>query len=784
MQAQTVTLKTLDTGYDLPFGVAVDRSGNLYIASVYKYGGAVYEATGCASGDCVTTTIGGGFYKPVGVAVDENGNIFVGDTENNAVKEMPPGCASASCVTTLGGGFNWPEGVAVDADGNVYVADSKNNAVKEMPAGCATASCVTTLGGGFNWPVGVAVDRRGNVYVSDNGNNAVKKIPAGCVAAACVITLADGVSEPAGIALDERGNIYLGGNSEARVIPRGCSSSSCVTALGFFILASNGVAVDASGNIYLTTEWGVYEITPGGVNSDGPGGEIMPPVGFGTVEVGKTGPVQTLTFTLDAGHRDVTASVVTQGAAGLDFTDAGGGSCDTNGAGYRYRRWESCTVNVTFAPKYAGARYGAVELSDHRGVIATAYIYGTGRGPELVFPSNETLQTLGGGFNFALGVAVDGSGNVYVADGGPFGEVKEVAAGCNSSACVTTLGGGFFKPNGLAVDGGGDVYVAYFGDRVVGEMPPGCAASSCVTALGGFYLPIGVAVDGGGNVYVADDESTGTGMIYEMPPGCTAANVASGICTLTVLGGGFSFVEDVAVDGAGNVYVADWGNNAVKEMPPGCASATCVTTLGSGFNGPSSVAVDGSGNVYVADTGNNLLKEIPPGCVSSSCVMTLGSFTDPYGLAVDGSGNVYAAGGGEGTSLVGKLNFASPPSLSFLTTDEGSESSDSPQTATLMNIGNAPLRFPIPWTGENPSVSANFTLDSSTTCPEVLASSSAGMLAAGANCELAVDFIPRTSGAISGVVVLTDDNLNVKHARQRIDLSGTGRRRKSSSTLR
>jgi len=503
---------------------------------------------------------------------------------------------------------------------------------------------------------------------------------------------------------------------------------------------------------------------------------------FGTVEVGTTGPVQTLTFTLDAADKDVTASVLTQGAAGLDFADAGGGSCDTNGAGYRYRRWESCTVNVTFAPKYAGARYGAVEMSDPSGVIATAYIYGTGRGPELVFPSNQTLQTLGGGFNFALGMAVDGSGNVYVSDGGPAGEVKEIPQGCTSSGCVTTLGGGFFKPNGLAVDGAGNVYVAFL-QSVVGEMPPGCATSSCVTTLGAFHIPDGVAVDGGGNVYVADFEGNGTGLIYEMPPGCTSANVASGICTPTVLGAGFGFYvpEDVAVDGSGNVYVADWGNNAVYEMPPGCASATCVTTLGGGFNGPSYVAVDGSGDVYVADAGNNLLKEIPPGCVSSSCVMTLGSFTDPYGMAVDGSGNVYAAGGGEGTSTVGELNFDSPPSLSFMTTDEGTESSDSPQTATLMNIGNAPLRFPIPWAGENPSVSANFTLDSPTTCPEGLTSSSAGMLASGASCELAVDFIPTTSGAIEGAVLLTDDNLNVKHASQSIELSGAGKRRKSNS---
>ena len=83
------------------------------------------------------TTLGGGFLYPEGVAVDGNGNVYVANY--NGVTEMPPGCASSSCETTLGGGFNQPTGVAVDGSGNVYIADYNNNAVKEMPPCCASS---------------------------------------------------------------------------------------------------------------------------------------------------------------------------------------------------------------------------------------------------------------------------------------------------------------------------------------------------------------------------------------------------------------------------------------------------------------------------------------------------------------------------------------------------------------------------------------------------------------------------------------------------------------------
>jgi len=509
----------------------------------------------------------------------------------------------------------------------------------------------------------------------------------------------------------------------------------------------------------------VEEITAEAADPAVTGGGILAPVNFGTVGVGTTGSPMTLSYTFSASDSGISASVVTQGAKGLDFADAGTGTCDTNGTSYAYSAGSTCTVNVTFAPKYAGGRYGAMVLSDATGVIATGYLRGTGQGPELVFPSNQAIQPLGGGFGNPWGVAVDASGNIYVADF-TNSTATEMPAGCISSSCVTRLGGGFANPSGAAVDGAGNLYVGDYGNNAVKEVPRRCVSAGCVITLGGgFSYPRGVAVDGSGNIYVADDENNA---VKEMPPGCTSPSC------VTALGGGFSYPFDVAVDESGNVYIADVGNNAVKEMPAGCSSASCVTTLGGGFDYPDGVTVDGAGNIYVADTDNSEIKEMPPGCASSSCVTTLGGgFDGPSDVAVDGAGNVYIAD--TNNNAVKELNLASPPNLSFANTSVGVQSSDSPKAATLKNMGNAALTFPVPGTGENPSVSANFTLDASTSCPEVLTSSSAGTLAAGVSCELAVDFIPTTIGAITGAVVLTDNNLNASPAAtQSIGLSGSG----------
>jgi sugar lactone lactonase YvrE len=190
-----------------PFGVALDSSGNLYIADFYGWIREVTASTG------VISTIGGNgsvgytgdggpataaqFYFPVGVAVDLSGNVYVADSNNGAVRMISNGTISTvagnGTLSYTGDGglatfaeFSQISSIAVDAQSNVYVADTGNQAIRLFPLG----GLVTTIAGNgtqgytgdggpapqaeMNGPKAVAVTPSGNLYFADSGNNSVR----------------------------------------------------------------------------------------------------------------------------------------------------------------------------------------------------------------------------------------------------------------------------------------------------------------------------------------------------------------------------------------------------------------------------------------------------------------------------------------------------------------------------------------------------------------------------------------------------------------------------------
>ncbi len=763
--------------------------------------------------------LGGGFNDPGAVAVDGSGDVFVADSGNNAVKEIPPGCVTSSCVKTLGAGFDLPNAVAVDGSGDVFVADSGNSAVQEIPPGCVTSGCVKTVASGFSDLAGVAVDGGGDVFVTDQYKMAVFEVLAagGYTTVKTLASEASGIYYPAGIAVDGSGNVFVAdtGASISGSVIEILAAGGYTTVNTLASIGAWGIAVDGSGNVFVTDPayGSVSEIPaaggyttvntlgsgfdfPFGVAADGSGNVFVADtdnnrvveletasVNFETVAIGQTSATLSLTFTFDSGGTIGSPVALTQGAPKLDFAVASTGTCTTNGTTHTYAIGDTCTVDVTFTPKFAGQRNGSVLLQDGSGnTIAKGYVHGFGSGPQVAFRPG-TQSTVGSGFSSPSGVAVDGSGNVFVADAGN-NALKEILA-TGGYVTVKTLASGIDA--WVAVDGSGNLFAGSYnlyelpvGGSTWVPINPDAGGAYCGVGYGLFncpeypFAPVDVAVDGSGNLFVtiigpAEDGEAGINGVVEIPAagGYTTSNSLGGPAIVIHLAG-------VAVDGSGNVFVADSGNNVVDEIPA-AGGYTKVMAVGSGFGSPSGVAVDGSGNVFVADTGNNAVKEILA-AGGYTTVGTVGSgFSSPSGVAVDGSGNVFVAD--TGNNRVVKLDFSDAPSLSFGSINVGANSAE--QTLTLQNIGNAPLALPVPTSGGNPSISQTFTLDSSasTACPVVTTSSSAGSLASGASCTLSIGFDPTVAGTINGSVVLTDNTLNAaapNYATQTITLQGSG----------
>jgi sugar lactone lactonase YvrE len=776
---------TLGSSFDNPESVAVDRSGNVFVADTGN--SAVKEilaVNGSIPANPTINTLGSGFNQPIGVPVDASGNVFVADTGNSAVKEILAVNGSIPAnptINTLGSGFGPTFGVAVDGNGNVYVADATNNAVKEILAvgGSIPASSPTinTLGSGFNRPTSVAADGNGNVFVSDFGNSLVKEILAvgGSIAASSptINTLGSGSNQAEGMAVDGSGNIFLADFHASSVkeilavdgsIP---ATNPTVNTLGSGFDLPIGLAVDARGDVFVADgdTSSVVELQTENVN-------------FGNVKVcptGQTSPAPcsntlSLTFNISAGTTIGSIKVLTLGAPNLDFQPQANDTSTTLCIPQTYPSATTCTVNVTFAPLAAGARSGAVQILDGSGnVLASTSIYGTGTAPAIAFSPASQLSLVGGtgvSFGQPAGVAINGSGNLFVADFKNDAVYEMLAAGGYTT--VKNLSGTpdvtFGGPAGVAVDGAGNVFVADFNHHAVYEMLA-TGGYTTVNTLGGgfaFGLPSDVALDASGNVFVADGDSA----VYEIL-------AAGGYTTVLKLASGFSFAQPsgLAVDSSGNVFVSDVAKVAVYEILA-AGGYTTVNQLASsfGFKNLLGVAVDAGGNVFVADGNFTNIFEILA-TSGYTTVLSLGSgFGSPQSVAVDASGNVYVPDGGAAGTVppaIQVIQRSQPPALGFATTGIGSTSSDSPKSVQVENVGNQPLSG----TGTLGDTT-DFTIvpgpDVVPDCDGVLS------LTPGALCNISFNFTPQSAGLLSSTLTLSDNALNGNPAIQTIPLSGTG----------
>jgi sugar lactone lactonase YvrE len=418
------------------------------------------------------------------------------------------------------------------------------------------------------------------------------------------------------------------------------------------------------------------------------------------------------------------------------------------------------------------------------------------------------------------GVAVDAAGNVYIADSinavirkvtAATGLISTIAgtadtpgySGDGGPATSATLN----SPTGIALDGAGNLYIADQGNNVIREVNVVTGVISTVAGGGNptaglgdggpataanLYGPNDVAVDALGNLYIADSYH---GRIRKV----TASN---GVI-ITLAGGGVGGGSDglgdgswaitsildnptgVAVDASGNVYIADSGNFMVRQINTAGMINVVAGDGNPGFSGdlgpatsaelenPASVQVDAGGNIYIADCGANVIREVTAATGIINTVAGTGATNDtgdggnavnagignPWSLSIDAAGNIYLADPSD--NVIRKVTVNSS-ALGFAATDIGQASPA--QLVTVSNIGNQSLNL------SALAVSANFQQQASG-YSDCSASSAIG---SGSNCFVAIASVPSITGGFNGTLTITGNSLNQAGTSQAATLSGTG----------
>jgi len=748
---QTVQLSGLTGGLSHPGGLAVDGSGDVFIADSDNNRIAFYDASHDHGPGYAT-----GLNDPTGMAYSSDGHLYIANSGSNQVlvslSFQTPTPLSISGIT-----LNAPTGVALDGIGNIYIADSGNNRVVKASVSGTNASVLYHNVGSM--PYGIAVDSNFNVYFTDTTNNDVTEIHGN---GSPNTTFASGFNNPTGIAVDLSGNVYVAdtGNNRVVQIPVGGGNQ---TLLGTGMSSPNGLAFDNPyGNLYVSDSRNnrVLEIHLNVAN-----------LGTSPVSTAAVQPVE-LIYNFTAPETITATTVLTTGLPNLDFSDAGGSTCSGS-----FSVGGQCVENVNFTPEATGSREGDVTLSTSTGPLIETPMTGTGTGPQATFAPATPTVVLN---NQAPPSGMDSTGNIYLVNSQ--GQITRQSPAGAQSAFGSAPTSGYLSgfPSWVAVDGAGNLYGngGPFGGNLE-EIPAGGSAPTLVATSNG-NISGGPATDGLGNLFFLVVPSTGSGFLVKLhltgpgwnpnaaqqgcvnsvltSSGASTSLPACGAGTLTVLAQNLYQPGGIALDAAGNIYVADY-RGVDKFSPDGSTKSILNGGATLGYLG--GLSVDSAGNVYTVWTDAGELLELPVG--GTSPIVLASNLTSTGGLALDSNDNLWLQSGGPNlTSIYTKYNRKIPPSFTYASTVVGQSSAS--QTVTVENDGNAALTF----TGL--SIAQGFTQQGigTTSC------SATTVLQSGTNCLLQLAMVPFQAGTLTGGAVLTDNNLNATGTMQTVSLSGVG----------
>ena len=767
-----------------PSGVAFDKNGNMYIADTWNNRIRIVSTSGTIttfagkgpagySGDGGTAT-NAKLQYPSSVAVDASGNVYIADNSNNRVRIVNTSGIISTYAGTGTAGFagdggaataaelNNPVGVTLDASGNLYIADSLNERIREV----RTSGIISTIAGngtaGYNGdgiaatsaelydPCQLALDAAGDIYIPDFFNNRVREVK---ICASTPITVKIQASPPFDTVICKGGSTTLiasGANTYQWSPITGLSSATGDTVVASpTVTTKYKVIGTGTGGVKDSAYITIVVNTSAAISVTPPLSVICPStpivlsttggtspykwtssgsISCSTCNPNTVSPVASTTYMVtSAGCPGDTGKAVIWVSNPDDiFTVAGNGSFAHSGdSGLATAASLNFVTGVAFDSTYSN-----MYIADQQNMVIRKVDMNTNIISSIAgngFGANSGGFTGSGGYSGDGGPATAAElnwpssvtvykGGLYIADQ-QNGAVRKVIL---STGIITTVASGLTNPTGVAFDKNGNMYIADGGDNEVDIVnSSGTLSIFAGTGVGAYsgdggvanaadlYDPTSVAVDASGNVYIGDRYNNrirmvntsgiistvaGTGPSYPNPGGFSGDGGAATAAELY-------YPIGVTIDGSGNLHIADENNFVIREVNTSGIITTIIGDSASGgYNGdgipataaelnyPWAIALDAAGDFYIPDNINNRVREVK-NCGTTPPVTVKSSVT---GSVCEGKNDTLIASGGNGT-------FAWSPTTGLNISITGDTAIATPITTTTYVVTSGGSYFQQQW---------------------------------------------------------------------------------------